>query len=160
MSRIMAPWLTAVGAIVPVLHSAAQIPGLYSLPTSDFVWTWGDRNLERRGRGPADITINGGEAQFNCELNAHMRASSTMTPADYRQIEQQLATRLDFIYAASEAMNVLEYQRVLDWATLDCKEYDAPEKTAEERATREEEARAKMLRELEKRRERQQRQAE
>jgi hypothetical protein len=161
MSRIMAPLLTAVGAqLVPILQSAAQVPGLYSLPTSDFVWTWGDRSLERRGRGPADVTIRGGEAQFSCELNAQMRASSTMTPNDYRAIEQQLATRLDFIYAASEAMNTLEYQRVLEWATLDCKEYKAPEKTEEERATREEEAREKMLRELEKRRERQQRQAE
>jgi hypothetical protein len=57
-------------------------------------------------------------------------------------------------------MNNLEYQHVLDWATLDCKEYKAPEKTAEERATREEEAHDKMLRELEKRRERAQRHAE
>ena len=114
---------------------------------------------ERR-TGPADVTIKGGEANFNCELNAQMRPSSTMGPTDYRQIEQNLATRLDFIYAASEAMNNLEYSRVLDWATLDCKEYKAPEKTAEERATREEEARDKMLRELEKRRERAQRHAE
>jgi hypothetical protein len=161
MSRIVVSLLAAIGAqLVLVLQSAAQIPGLYSLPSTDFVWTWGDDNLERRGRGPADLTIRGGEAQFTCELNAQMRASSSMTPADYREIEQELGTRLDFIYAASEAMNNLEYQRVLDWATLDCKEYKAPERTAEERATREEEARAKMLRELEKRRERQQRDAD
>jgi hypothetical protein len=160
MSRIIAPLLAAAGAqLVPVLESAAQIPGLYSLPTSDFIWNWGDTNLERR-RGAADITIRGGEAQFRCELNARMRASSTMSPDDYRRIEQQLATRLDFIYAVSEAMNTLEYQRVLDWATLDCKEYKPPEKTAEERASREQEAREKMLRELEKRRERQQRDAD
>jgi hypothetical protein len=161
ISRIIAPLLAAAGAqLVPVLQSAAQVPGLYSLPTSDFIWTWGDTNLERRGKGPADVSIKGGEANFNCELNAQMRASSTMSPTDYRQIEQELATRLDFIYAASMAMNDLEYNRVLDWATLDCKEYKAPEKTPEERATREEEAREKMLRELEKRRERQQRNAE
>ena len=92
--------------------------------------------------------MKGGEANFNCELNAQMRPSSTMTPTDYRQIEQDLSTRLDFIYAVSQAMNNLEYQHVLDWATLDCKEYKAPEKTAEERATREEEAHDKMLREL------------
>jgi hypothetical protein len=161
MSRVVAVPVAAVGAlVVPVLHGAAQISGLYSLPTSDFIWTWGDDNLERRGRGPADITIKGGEAQFSCELNATMRASSTMGPNDYREIEQQLGARLDFIYAASEAMNTLEYNRVLDWATLDCKEHKAPEKTAEERASREEEAREKMLRELEKRRERAQRNAE
>ena len=161
MSRIIAPLLAAAAAqLVPALQSAAQVPGLYSLPTSDFIWNWGDTNLERRARGTADISIQGSEGGFRCDLNAEMRASSTMTDADYRQIEQQLATRLDFIYAASEAMNTLEYERVLDWATLDCKEYKAPEKTAEERATREQEAREKMLRELEKRRERQQRDAD
>jgi hypothetical protein len=155
----MAPLLVAAGAqLVPVWQSDAQIPGLYSLPTSDFIWNWGDTNLERR-RGPADITINGGEAQFRCELTAQMRPSSTMSSEDYRRIEQELATRLDFIYAVSDAMNTLEYQRVLDWATLDCKKYRPAERTAEERASREEEARAKMLRELEKRRERQQRDA-
>jgi hypothetical protein len=160
MSRILAASVAAIGAqALPIPEVAAQVPGLYSLPSSDFVWTWGDAKLERR-TGPADVTIKGSEANFNCELNAQMRPSSTMGPTDYRQIEQTLATRLDFIYAASEAMNNLEYSRVLDWATLDCKEYKAPEKTAEERATREEEARDKMLRELEKRRERAQRHAE
>jgi hypothetical protein len=161
MSRIIAPLLAAAGAqLVPVLQSAAQVPGLYSLPTSDFIWNWGDTDLERRARGTPDLSIKGGEAQFRCELNADMRPSSTMTETEFREIERELATRLDFIYAASEAMNALEYQRVLDWATLDCKEYKAPEKTAEERASREQEAREKMLRELEKRRERQQRDAD
>ena len=160
MSRILAASVAAIGAqALPVPETAAQVPGLYSLPSSDFIWTWGDTRPEQR-RGTADVSMKGGEANFNCELNAQMRPSSTMTPTDYRQIEQDLSTRLDFIYAVSQAMNNLEYQRVLDWATLDCKEYKAPEKTAEERATREEEARDKMLRELEKRRERAQRHAE
>ena len=160
MSRIVAPLVAAIGAqTFSVSETAAQVPGLYSLPTTDFVWSWGDTNLEHH-RGVADITMQGNEAQFQCELKATMRPSSTMTQTDYRTIEQQLSTRLDFIYAASEAMNNLEYSRVLDWATLDCKEYKAPEKTAEERATREEEARDKMLRELEKRRERAQRHTE
>jgi len=160
MSRIVAPLVAAIGAqIFSVSETAAQVPGLYSLPSSDFIWTWGDTRPEQR-RGTADVSMKGGEANFNCELNAQMRPSSTMTPTDYRQIEQDLSTRLDFIYAVSQAMNNLEYQHVLDWATLDCKEYKAPEKTAEERATREEEAREKMLHELEKRRERAQRHAE
>lgn len=160
MSRVLAASVAAIGVqALPVPEVAAQVPGLYSLPSSDFVWTWGDAKPERR-TGPADVTIKGGEANFNCELNAQMRPSSTMGPTEYRQLEQSLATRLDFIYAVSETMNNLEYNRVLDWATLDCKEYKAPEKTAEERATREEEARDKMLRELEKRRERAQRHAE
>jgi hypothetical protein len=160
MSRIVAPLVAAIGGgALPVSDAAAQIPGLYSLPRSDFVWNWGDTNLERR-HGAADLEMSGSEAQFRCELTAQMRVSSTMTQADYREIEQQLSTRLDFIYAASEAMNLLEQQHVLEWAILDCKEYEAPERTAEEKATREQEARDKMLRELEKRRERQQRNAE
>jgi hypothetical protein len=160
MSRIVAPLVAAIGVpALPVFDAVAQVPGLYSLPTTDFVWNWGSTNLEQR-RGAADIQMNGGEAQFRCELTAQIRASSSMTPAEYRQIEAELSTRLDFIYAVSEAMNYLEYQRVLEWASLDCKKYEAPEKTAEERATREEEAREKMLRELERRRERQQRDAE
>ena len=160
MSRIVAPLLAAVGApALPVFESVAQVPGLYSLPTTDFVWNWGSTNLDQR-RGAADIQINGGEAQFRCELQAQVRASSTMTPNEYREIEQMIGARLDFIYAVSESMNYLEYQRVLEWAVLDCKKYVPPEKTAEEKATREEEAREKMLRELERRRERQQRDAE
>jgi hypothetical protein len=160
MSRVVAPLLAAVGLpALPVFESVAQVPGLYSLPTSDFVWNWGSTNLDQR-RGAADIEINGGEAQFRCELQAQIRASSTMTPNEYREIEQKLAARLDFIYAVSEAMNYLEYQRDLEWAVLDCKKYEPPERTAEEKATREEEAREKMLRELERRRERQHRDAE
>jgi hypothetical protein len=160
MSRIAVSLVAAlVVQALPVAQAGAQIPGLYSLPQSDFVWNWGSSNLERR-RGTADIEVNGAEAQFRCELSAKMRVSSTMTQADLRQIEQDLNTRLDFIYAVSEAMNYLENQRVLDWAVLDCKEYDPPEKTAEEKATREQEARDKMLRELERRRERAQRDAE
>ena len=160
MSRIVAPLVAAIGAqVFAVSDTAAQVPGLYSLPTTDFTWNWGDTNLEHH-RGAADIEMQGNEAQFRCELKATMRASSTMTQTDYREMEQALSGRLDFIYAASEAMNQLEYQRVLEWATLDCKEYEAPEKTPEERATREQEAREKMLKELERRRERQQRNAE
>jgi hypothetical protein len=160
MSRIVAPLVAAIGAqVFSVSETTAQVPGLYSLPTTDFVWNWGDTNLERR-RGAADITMHGNEAQFSCELSASMRASSTMTQTDYRTLEQQLSTRLDFIYAVSQTMNNLEYQHVLDWATLDCKKYEAPERSADEKATREAEAREKMLRELEKRRERAQRNAQ
>jgi hypothetical protein len=159
MSRIAAPLLGALAAqVLAGAEAAAQIPGLYSLPKSDFTWNWGT-SLERR-RGAADITMNGTEAQFRCVLTAQISPSSSMTPTDHRNIESQLATRLDFIYAASEAMNTLEYQRVLEWATLDCKAYEPEERTEEESAAREQEAREKMLRELERRRERAQRSAQ
>ena len=154
MSRILVPLLAAIGAqALPVSEAAAQVPGLYSLPQSDFIWNWGTTDLERR-RGAADISMHGGEAQFQCELNAQMRASSTMTTTEYRQLEQDLAGRLDFIYATSEAMNYLENQRVLEWATLDCKEFEPAPKSEDEKAEREAEAREKMMRELERRRER------
>ena len=105
MSRIVAPLIAAIGAqLLPVSDAARAVPGLYSLPKTDFIWNWGSGELEQR-RGAADIEISGGEAQFRCELTAQMRASSTMTPAEYRELETQLSTRLDFIYAVSEAMN-------------------------------------------------------
>jgi len=152
MSRIVAPLLAAIGAqALPVSEAAAQIPGLYSLPQSDFVWNWGTTDLERR-RGAADISMHGGEAQFQCELNAQMRASSTMTTTEYRQLEQDLSTRLDFIYATSEAMNYLEQNRVLEWAMLDCKKYQEAPPDEAESAEREARAREKMQRELDRRR--------
>jgi hypothetical protein len=158
MSRIAGPLLAALAALsLPAVDAAAQLPGLYSLPKNDFIWNWGT-NLERR-RGAPDIQMNGGEAQFRCVLTAQMSPSSPMTSTDYRRIESELSTRLDFIYAVSEAMNYLEYQRALEWATLDCKAFDPEPRSAEESATREQEAREKMLRELERRRERAQRDA-
>jgi hypothetical protein len=160
MTIIAVSLVAALGAQALIIAEAgAQIPGMYSLPKSDFVWNWGSTDLERR-RGVPDMEVNGAEAQFRCELSARMRVSSTMTETDLREIEQDLNTRLDFIYAASEAMNYLENQRVLDWAVLDCKEFEPAEKSAEEKATREQEARDKMLRELERRRERAQRDAD
>jgi len=57
MSRIVAPLVAAIGAqIFSASETAAQVPGLYSLPTADFVWSWGDTNLEHH-RGVADITM-------------------------------------------------------------------------------------------------------
>ena len=80
-----------------------------------------------------------------------------MVATEIREVETELSTRLDFIYAVSETMNYIESHRALDWATLDCKKYDAEPSDPETRAERESEAREKMLRELERRRARQQR---
>ena len=88
MSRILAALVAAIGAqALPVSEAAAQVPGLYSLPSSDFVWTWGDAKLERR-TGPADVSIKGGEANFNCELNAQMRPSSTVNAASLNGLKR------------------------------------------------------------------------
>jgi hypothetical protein len=156
MSRIVAPLVAALGAqSLPFSDAAAQL-GLYTLPRSDFVWNWGRVDLERR-HGTADIELSGSESSFNCDLTARMRASSPMSMSEVRELENELRTRLDFIYAASELMNYLEYQRALDWATLDCKRHEPEPNSPEESAQRESEAREKMLRELERRRARQQR---
>jgi hypothetical protein len=155
-SRMMTALVAAAGIqCLPSFEAAAQL-GLYTLPKSDFVWNWGELNLERRF-GSADIEISGGESFFRCDLTARMRPASPLSTTEIREIESELRTRLDFIYAVSQYMNSLEYQRALDWATLDCKKYDPEPASPEQRAERENEAREKMLRELERRRARQQR---
>ena len=157
MSRVIGPIIAALGAQCLTVSDAGAQLGLYTLPKDDFVWNWGELDLEKRRFGVADIEVSGSESQFSCDLTARMRPSTSMSPGEIREIEYNLRTRLDFIYAASEAMNYLEYQRALDWATLDCKKHDPEPATPEERAERESAARDKMLRELERRRERQQR---
>lgn len=155
MSRVIGPLVAVLGAQCLCFSDAGAQLGLYTLPKDDFIWNWGEVNLDRRRFGVADIEVNGSESQFNCELTARMRPSTSLSPSEVRDIEHSLRTRLDFIYAASEAMNYLEFQRALDWATLDCKKYEPEPASAEERAERENEAREKMLRELERRRQRQ-----
>jgi|SRR5688572_21723179 hypothetical protein len=154
MSRIAAP--LAAAAAVQLLTFGAHAQGFYTLPKDDFIWRWGDVG-EAAQRGMADIELNGGESFFQCDLKARMRPSSNRTPSEIRELEMELRQRLDFIYAASEYMNYLEQTRELQWATLDCKRQGEDNSTPEQRAERETEARAKMLRELERRRERQQR---
>jgi hypothetical protein len=156
LSRIVTPLIALIGTHCLVVRGAGAQLGMYTLPKTDFVWNWGDANTERRF-GTADIEISGSESSFRCDLQARMRPSSALSPAEVRDIEMELGRRLDFIYAVSEAMNYLEYQRALDWATLDCKKFDPGPASPEERAERESEAREKMLRELERRRARQQR---
>ena len=150
MSRSAAP-LLAVAAVLLPLAAAGQ--GFYTLPKDDFIWNWGDV-AEARQRGMADIEVSGSESFFHCDLTARMRPSSARSPTDMREIEMTLRQRLDFIYAVSETMNILEYNRELEWATLDCKRQGEENIDPETRAERETAAREKMLRELERRRER------
>lgn len=156
MSRMTVALAAGIAVLLWAAPETRAQFGLYQLPKDDFRWNWGKGGLDSR-RGAPDISINGGEAGFNCELTARTRASSTLTPSDIRDLENQLRTSLDFIYATSNAMNYLEQTRTLDWATLDCKRFEPTPATADEKAQREAEAREKMLRELERRRARQQR---
>lgn len=157
MSRIAVPLLAAFAAqLVPPTGADAQIP-MYSLPKQDFIWNWGDVATEQQRRGMADIDVSGSESSFRCDLTARLRPGNSRSAPQLRDIEQQLSQRLDFIYAVSEAMNLLEANRELDWATLDCKKWESAPASEEESAERQAEARDKMLRELERRRERAQR---
>jgi hypothetical protein len=131
--------------------------GLYQLPRDDFRWNWGNVGPDAERIGMPDIQATGSESFFRCELTARVRASSTLSQPELRQMETDLRARLDFIYAASELMNYLDQVRTLDWAVLDCKKNQRGEVSAEESAERQSAARDKMLRELERRRARQQR---
>jgi hypothetical protein len=154
MSRVAAPLIATVVAQLLPLAADAQFGGLYTLPKDDFIWNWGD-GAEGQQRGMADIEISGTESFFRCDLTARLSPASSRSPSDVRAVEMELRQRLDFIYAASEAMNYLEYSRELSWARLDCKRQGEDNSTPEARAERESAARDKMLRELERRRERQ-----
>jgi len=142
---------TAPLFLLPV-RADAQL-GLYTLPSTDFRWNWGSTGLEDR-RGSPDIEMSGSESFFRCELEARFRPIS-MSPDQVRAIESDLRTRMDFIYAVSEVMYYLEQSRYIDWATLDCKKYDPGPTDPAVSAERQNEAREKMLRELERRRARQ-----
>jgi hypothetical protein len=136
--------------------AAAQF-GLYQLPTNDFIWRWGQSREDGKQTGFPDLDLQGSEGGFQCHLTARLRASLSMSTSDMRQLESDLRTRLDFIYAVSQEMNYLDQMHSLDWATLDCKHPEQTPLSEEKKAERESAAREKMLRELERRRAKQQR---
>jgi hypothetical protein len=143
---------TALGAAL----FAAAVPvgaqlGFYQLPQDDFIWNWGNTRGEVQ-RGFADLELQGNEAGFRCELTARLRASGTLSQPEIRQLENDLRARLDFIYAASEAMSYLERMSSLDWGRLDCKKPEGTVTDEAESAERESRARDKMQREIERRR--------
>jgi hypothetical protein len=156
VSRIAWGLVVTAAPLFVFLGAARAQLGLYTLPKDDFRWNWGDGGVDKQ-RGSPDIEISGGEAQFRCELTARLRPSSSLSPSEIRDLENSLRVRLDFIYAASEALNYLDQNRALDWGVLDCKKPESAPVTEAERAQRENDAREKMLRELDKRRARQQR---
>jgi hypothetical protein len=142
--------LTVAAATVGFATDAAA-QYFYQLPNADFKWNWGEVREDRRF-GHADIDMTGGEANFDCQFTLRFRPTANMTVTDIRNFRDELGRRLDFIYAVSEQMYYLEQNRDVDWATLDCKKFQAEPKTADEIAERQNEARDKMLRELERRR--------
>ena len=147
-------FVLAAAAATTLLATGAAAQYLYNLPAASFTWHWGEKVLDRRF-GHADITMNGGEANFDCEFTVRFRPTSNMDNTDIRAFRDTLATRLDFIYAVSEQMYYMELNRDIDWATLDCEKFEPVPRSPEESAERQDEAREKMLRELERRRARQ-----
>jgi hypothetical protein len=145
--------LAAIAALVTT-SAHAQFGGFgYSLPKDDFVWNWG-RNREGGNTGFEDFEVHGGEAGFTCVLTGKVGFSGRLSRDDIRALEDELRTRMDFIYAAASYMNSFEQQNLIEWARLDCDKFEAAPSTAEEKAEREARAKEKMQREIERRRER------
>jgi hypothetical protein len=101
--------------------------GQMDLPKNDFTWTWG--NQRNAGRGMDDFSMFGSEGGFSCDLKGKLSINSRMSRMDVRSLESDLRTKMNFIQAAANAMNGLDAQRQLDWATLDCKK---PKRSEEE----------------------------
>jgi hypothetical protein len=151
------------GLIVALLATAGTLCfapataqfGLYNLPNNNFIWNWGTAGESAKRRGTPDLDLDGGEAGFQCHLTARFRISADLSPTDVRQLEGDLRTRMDFIYATATTMNYYDQMRQIDWATLDCKRPEPGPVDDAKRAERESAARQKMLKELERRRARQ-----
>jgi hypothetical protein len=141
-------------AALAALPAAAQFG--YSLPKDDFTWNWG-RGGEGVSQNFEDFNVYGTEAGFRCQLTGRVGPAGRMSASDIRALEEELRSRLDFIYAAATYMNELEAQRLIDWARLACEKPEATPSTEEEKAERESRAREKMQREIERRRARQDR---
>jgi hypothetical protein len=151
--RILSAIAMAAASLLCSQGPANAQLGMYTLPKDDFTWNWG-RDFETSRRAFEDFSVSGGEAGFNCELTGKISPAGRLSQSDIRALENELQMRVDFIYAASQYMNELDYSRNLDWATLECKKFQSAPVDAEERAERENRAREKMLREVERRRER------
>jgi hypothetical protein len=60
---------------------------------------------------------------------------------------------MDFIYAAATYMNdLVDVQRAISWARLECEKFEPTPSTEEEKAEREARAKEKMQKEIERRR--------
>ena len=145
--------LTFYAAIVVALsgsNAALAQFGQVNYPQSDFRWVWGnERDLARRGF--EDFSISGNDAGFRCTLKGRLRPGSRLTETDVRALENDLRSTLFFIERSANTMYVLDQQRDIDWAELDCAKH-VDDASAAELREREEKARAKAERDRERRR--------
>jgi len=134
------------------------IPGLVNYPNNDFKWVWGrERELTRRGF--EDFSLGGYDGGFQCTLTGKLGPGSRITDSEVRAMENDLRTSSFFIQDAANAMYVLDQQRQIDWAELDCVKH-VDDADAAELQEREDKARAKAERDRERRRARAQRDAD
>lgn len=96
----------------------SSFPNQMNLPQNDFTWTWGNQQSNRGG--PEDISMFGNEAGFRCDLTGKLRIGGRVSRMDIRDMESEIRSAMSFITAASYAMNDLDAQRALEWATLKC----------------------------------------
>jgi len=108
--------------------------GQMRLPQDDFTWTWGDRSSA--GRGFEDISIFGNEEGFRCDLAGKLKSGTRISRMDVREIEREIRSSTYFIQAAANAMNNLDAQRELDWASLKCEKPKSDEEDQTERDER------------------------
>lgn len=153
LARSISIWVAGLAPALLFLSDAEAQFG-YSLPKDDFVWNWGDFE---RSSGFEDFSIHGNDGRFRCTLNGKLRPGSQLSRVDMQQMENELQQSIDFVRDAANAMYILEQRRDLDWATLACETPTPEEVSAEERIERENRAREKTMREVERRRARQQR---
>jgi hypothetical protein len=96
----------------------SSFPGQMNLPQNDFTWTWGNQRSNQGG--PTEISMFGNDSGFRCDLNGKMRIGSRVSRMDLRSMENDIRGAMSFITAATYAMNDLDGQRALEWATLKC----------------------------------------
>jgi hypothetical protein len=125
---------------VPLLLTTASAQfntgfgGQMQLPQDDFTWTWGDRSSA--GRGFEDFSIFGNEQGFRCDLTGKLRLGTRISRMDVREIESGIRSSTYFVQAAANAMNNLDAQRELDWATLKCEKPKSDDEDQTERDER------------------------
>ena len=154
-STIVAPAMLLAGLLCTDA-SAQRLPGFVTLPSSDFVWTWG-RQSEALNRRGSDFEISGSEAGFRCELAVKLHPAMRVSRDEQRELEAALRTSLAFIQDTAYAMYILDQQRQLDWAVLDCDKWQDRELTEAERQERIDRALEKARAEQARRRAREQR---
>ena len=101
------------------------VPRIVQLPTTDFVWDWGNARGDERLR--PHFQMVGRERAFTCDLQGSFKPGSHMRDFEnMREFEQQLNSTLYFIQDSTYLLNDLYLQNHVQWARLDCK---LPEET-------------------------------